>query len=226
MLRNPLFTDRFDAGRKLGRKLKDLRLKRPVVLALPRGGVPVGFEVAREIGAPLDVLLVRKIGAPMHEELALGAVLDGSDPQVVINEEVARQLPDTRQYVERQVALKLDEIARRRELYRAGANAVSLRGRDAVIVDDGIATGSTVRAAVTGLRRAEPAQIIVATPVAPADAIETLNKLADKTVCLETPEPFIAVGLYYADFRQTEDDEVVKLLAAARYERDAEVHTH
>jgi putative phosphoribosyl transferase len=209
------FPDRREAGRQLASVVKALGLADPVVLALPRGGVPVGFEVARALGAPLDILLVRKIGAPGHEEYGIGALVDGASPQVVIDEAAARMVGADQAYVDRQVARLLVEIERRRAAYRTGP-PVQLKGRNVIVVDDGIATGGTVRAALKGLAQAGPARVVLAVPVAPRETLPELRSLCEDVVCLSSPEPFYAVGAHYIDFTQTEDDEVIRLLAAAR----------
>lgn len=208
------FRNRREAGRLLGEAVARLELRDPVVLALPRGGVPVGFEVAQAIGAPLDILLVRKIGAPGHEEYGIGALVDGASPQVVIDEVAARMVGADRAYIDRIVARELAELERRRAAYRTGA-PVPLAGRAVVVVDDGIATGATVKAALKGLARAGARQVVLAVPVAPAVTLRELGTMCDEVACLSTPEPFHAVGAHYADFDQTSDEEVVQLLAEA-----------
>lgn len=211
----PQFIDRRDAGRQLAPFVKALALENPIVLALPRGGVPVAYEVAAALAAPLDVLMVRKIGAPDNEEYGIGAVVDGVAHQVIIDEAMARAVGASRDYIDFQVARQLAEIERRRSLYQAGTPH-PIKGRDVVLVDDGIATGGTVRAALQGLAKARPARVVLAVPLAPADVIEDLAKLCDRGICLRSPEPFYAVGLHYRDFRQTQDDEVVHLLSEAQ----------
>src|SRR5690348_5879897 len=215
MLR-PLFRNRRDAGRRLAVALAPYRESRPIVIALPRGGVLVGFEVAKALAALLDVLLVRKIGAPGHEELGLGAVVDGHDPQLVLNEDLVRAVASPPGYIEAEQKRQLAEIERRRRHYIGGRPPVAVEGRPVVVVDDGIATGATVKAALRGLARNRPARLVLAVPVAPADTVEELSTECDEIVCLATPDPFYAVGPHYRDFRQTEDAEVVRLLAEAR----------
>lgn len=214
-MNNSTFIDRRDAGRRLASVVKTLKLIHPVVLALPRGGVPVGFEVAAALCAPLDVLTVRKIGAPGHEEYGIGAVVDGIAHQVVIDEAMARAAGASREYIDMQTARKLAEIEKRRTVYRA-ETPVQVKNRDVVLVDDGIATGGTVRAALAGLIKAKPARIVLAVPLAPADVLNQLEKLLDQVICLASPTPFHSVGLHYHDFSQTQDEEVVCLLDAAR----------
>jgi putative phosphoribosyl transferase len=207
------FRNRADAGRQLARQLIGYASQDPVVLALPRGGVPVGFEVAQALQAPLDLLLVRKIGAPGHSEFGVGAVVDGAHPQVVLNERIVAQLDVSPDYIEEETRRQLQEIERRRRHYLAGRRPVEVAGRTAIVVDDGIATGGTVRAALKGLARARPARLVLAVPVAPADTVERLRAEADDVVCLLTPEPFYAVGEHYDDFTQTSDRDVIALLS-------------
>jgi len=214
------FRDRAEAGRRLAEALREIArnapFERPVAVALPRGGVPVGFEVARELDIPLDVLIVRKIGAPGHAELGLGALVDGSPPQVVLNPAVMEMVSPPPAYVEAETQRQIEEIERRRKAYIGDRPPLATRGRTVILVDDGIATGGTVRAALRGLAQARPARLVLAVPVAPRDILPVLRQQADEVVCLETPEPFIAVGLHYEDFRQTTDEEVIDLLAKAR----------
>jgi putative phosphoribosyl transferase len=210
-----MFADRRDAGRRLGDELSRLALADPVVLALPRGGVVVGAEVARALAAPLDLVMVRKLGAPGHEELAAGAVVDGDSPEVVRNEDVIRGFAIDDAYMEAEVRRQLAEIARRRRLYLGDRRHLPLAGRDAVVVDDGIATGATVRAALLAVRRVGPRSLTLAVPVAPPDSLAALARLCDRTVCLESPPDFYAVGQFYRDFAQTGDEEVVALLREA-----------
>ena len=193
------FADRREAGRLLADVVIRLKLEAPVVLALPRGGVPVGFEVAKALEAPLDLLMVRKIGAPGHEEYGIGAVVDGASPQIVIDEQAARLVGADQAYIERVIARELDEIERRRAAYRTGPPP-SLAGRTVIVVDDGIATGGTVRAALKGLAQAGPSRVVLAVPVAPREALGEVRGLCDEVIILATPEPFYAVGQHYRDF--------------------------
>lgn len=222
----PIFADRREAGRRLAERLEPYAALRPVVLALPRGGAPVAFEVAQALDAPLDVLFVRKIGAPGHAELGIGAVVDGENPQVVINPQLEQLTGATPQYVEAEIRRQLEEIERRRKAYLGGREPTPVRDRSVLLIDDGIATGGTVRAALKGLKQAGAHPVVLAVPVAPPDILPVLRREADEVIALETPEPFMAVGLWYADFAQTTDEEVVSLLDAARRraresERDA-----
>lgn len=206
-----MFANRTDAGRKLAARLPRLDGE-VVVLALPRGGVPVAAEVCRAHGWPLDLVFVRKIGAPGHAELAMGAVVDGDAPQVVVNDDVARSCGVSREEVLQLGHAKLPEIAARRATYLAGRPSIPLEGKTVVVIDDGVATGASLRAALKAVRGAHPAKLVVALPVAPADAMPMLRAAADEVVCLETPAPFWAVGAHYADFPQTSDAEVRRLV--------------
>ncbi|HVY49997.1 MAG TPA: phosphoribosyltransferase [Devosia sp.] len=218
----PLFDDRREAGRRLGEALRDPPLAAPIVFALPRGGVPVGYEVARALEAPLEILLVRKIGAPGQPEYALGAVADGAAPQIVLNPEAVALFRPDPAYIEAESRRQLAEIERRRRAYVGERPPLDCRSRTAVVVDDGIATGSTARAALMALRQAGAAATILAVPVAAGASLPELRKLADRVVCLATPSPFVAVGNHYARFDQTGDEEVVALLAAARTGQQSE----
>ena len=210
-----MFSDRRQAGRQLAAALKPLKLEDPIVLALPRGGVPVGFEVAQALGAPLDVVMVRKIGAPGHAELGLGAVVDGADPQLVLNDDIVQFLKPDPAYLEAEKLRQLKEIERRKHLYRGERPPVPIAGRVVIVIDDGIATGGTVRAVLRALTRAKPSRRVLAVPVAPEESVAALTAEADDVVCLAMPEPFFAVGSHYRDFRQTTDAEVVDLLRRA-----------
>lgn len=209
------FQDRREAGRRLARALSHLAPERPLVLALPRGGVPVAFEVAEALDAELDLLFVRKIGAPGYAELGIGAVVDGADPQLVLNESVVRQLAPSPNYIRAEMRRQLGEIERRRKAYLGGSAPIEVTGRTVILVDDGIATGGTVKAALKGLRKADPARLVLAVPLAPQDSLAELAEECDEIICLASPEPFYAVGAHYEDFSQTSDEEVVRLLAVA-----------
>jgi putative phosphoribosyl transferase len=210
------FKDRRHAGRELAQAIALANPVDPIVLALPRGGVPVAFEVAKALQAPLDLLIVRKIGAPGHEEVGIGAVVDGNDPQMVLNEQAMASFAPSAAYVEQQRLHELEEIARRRAVYLRGRPALSVKGRNVILVDDGIATGGTVRAALLHLKSSAAAHVTLAVPVAPQDALDSLASAADDIVCLSAPEHFHAVGLHYQTFGQTSDAEVVELLDEAR----------
>jgi putative phosphoribosyl transferase len=210
-----VFRDRAEAGRRLAERLLRLKGTDPVVLALPRGGVPVALPIAEALGAPLDLLLVRKIGAPGQPELALGAVVEGEPPQTVVNEDIAELFGVSPPAIAREAALQLDEIARRRRLWLRGRPAVPPRGRAAIVVDDGIATGATVRAALSALERAGAARRVLAAPVAPRDTAEALRRLCDEAVFLAEPTDLGSVGAFYGDFHQLDDAEVTALLDRA-----------
>jgi putative phosphoribosyl transferase len=207
-----MFSNRRSAGRQLGERLQHLRPEKPVVLALPRGGVPVGFEIAERLDAPLDVALVRKIGVPWQPELALGAVGDGAEPHVIINEALAADLAIDESYIARETARQLKEIERGRRIYLGDRPPVPFASRTVIIVDDGIATGSTVRAALRAVSKAGAGRIVLAVPVAPEDTIERLRAEVDEIVCVSSPSPFIAVGAHYDEFPQLTDADVVALL--------------
>lgn len=210
-----IFANREAAGVQLAERLVEYKDRDPVVLALPRGGVPVGLEVARALNAPLDLILVRKIGVPGQPELAVGAVVDGGSPEIVINEDIKGPLGIEDSYIEEESARQLAEIERRRKLYIGDRLRPEIAGKTAIVVDDGIATGATVRAAVHAVRRRSPSRLVLAVPVAPLDSAETLRGEVDDLVCLQTPAPFIAISLYYAEFHQLEDTEIVDLLGKA-----------
>ena len=206
------FKDREEAGKALAEALATKALPDPVVLALPRGGVPVAAEVARALKAPLDLVMVRKIGVPYQPELAAAAIIDGEDPQIVINEEVCALADVSRSEIDAMAKEELQEIDRRTKLYLKDRPRAAVAGRSAIVVDDGIATGTTIRAVIKALRLKGPKSIVIAVPVAPLNAVEDLRNEADDIVCLETPEPFFAIGLYYRDFHQISDEEVIRLL--------------
>ena len=209
------FTDRTEAGRALAQRLLRMSLPPPiVVLALPRGGVPIGAEVARALNAPLDLLLVRKIGAPWQPELAVAALVDGQPPDIVVDDETVAMTGVDREYIDTQARQQMHEIERRRRVYLHGRAPVSVEGATVIIVDDGIATGTTVRAALKALRRRKPARLVLAVPVAPSDTLAALRAEVDDIVCLAEPYPFHAIGLHYRDFHQVGDDEVLAALVA------------
>jgi predicted phosphoribosyltransferase len=206
------FKDRVDAGRRLAAALKKHKASRPVILALPRGGVPVAAEIAGALDAPLDLLLVRKIGAPMQPELAMGAVTDGMEPLVVRNEDVIR-LTGTEEYEFQAVCnAELAEIERRRRQYLGDRARVDVAGRTSIVVDDGIATGATTRAALRAVRMRKPKRLILAVPVAPTESLAAMREEADEVVCLEDHMSFGAIGFYYQDFRQVSDADVTAIL--------------
>jgi putative phosphoribosyl transferase len=210
---NPMpFINRSDAGRRLATALARYRSQKPVVLALPRGGVPVAAQVAEHLGAPLDLILVRKIGVPFQPELAMGAVVDGSAPLIVRNEDVIRSTAVGAADFETICKRELAEIERRRRHYLGGRAAVEVQGRTAIVIDDGIATGATTRAALRATRARNPARLVLAVPVAAADTLKELGAEVDDIVCLESPEDFDAIGLFYDDFRQVTDREVIAIL--------------
>lgn len=207
------FRDRADAGRRLAAELVRRGWADPVVLALPRGGVPVAAEVARALKAPLDLVMVRKLGVPSQPELAAAAVVNGERPEIVVNDAIAAQYRLTAADIRRLADVQLDVIRRRRALYLGGRAAVALKGRTAIVVDDGIATGATIRAALRAVRRGAPARLVLAVPVAPPEALERLAPETDDILCLSTPARFWAVGAHYDDFPQVADDEVIRLMA-------------
>jgi putative phosphoribosyl transferase len=209
-----IFDDRHEAGRLLARRLVHLRGENPVVLALPRGGVPVGVEIAKLLKAPLDVILVRKIGVPGQPELALGAVVDGARGHIVVNREVMAMLGISETYLDQQRERQLAEIERRRTLYLGDRPYLDVEDRTVIVVDDGIATGSTVLAAVQAVKQAKPRRVVLAVPVAPAETMRELSEQVDEAVCLMTPARFGAISRFYVDFRQLSDEEVVGYLAA------------
>lgn len=206
------FHDRADAGRRLAEAI-GARSDDPVVLGLPRGGVPVAFELARYLHAPLDILLVRKIGAPGYPEYAIGAVVDGKNPQRVMNEDVLAYCGASLDYFEKEATRQLEEIERRRKVYLGDRPPTDLANRSVILVDDGIATGASVKAGLKALRQAGAAHITLAVPVAPRMVIEELRAQVDEVFCLSAPEDLQAVSLHYDDFNQTSDGEVTELLA-------------
>jgi predicted phosphoribosyltransferase len=220
----PIFRDRRDAGRRLAAELTNYADQNDVlVLALPRGGVPVAYEVARALHAPLDVFMVRKLGVPGYEELAMGAIATGGVR--VLDEELVRMLHLPRDVIERVTAIEMTELERRERQYRGDRPAPDVLGRTVILIDDGLATGSTMRAAIAALKKEGAKRIVVAVPVAPPETCEALRVQVDDVVCAVTPELFRAVGLWYGDFSQTTDEEVRDLLARAASEAPSPSHS-
>lgn len=210
------FPDRHAAGRRLADELQRFAAHDPIVLALPRGGVPVAYEVAKRLQAPLDVLIVRKLGTPTHPEIAMGALASGG--ATVLNHEVLQLFHVSEEALRAETARAAEELARRAALYRGDRPAPDVRGRTVLLVDDGLATGATMQVAVEAVRQYGPARVVVGAPIGAREACELLGRKADEVVCAETPAAFRAVGLWYRNFEQTTDREVVELLAAARRE--------
>ncbi len=210
------FNNRVEAGRQLAKALASYKTQKPVVLALPRGGVPVAAEVAKALDAPLDLVLVRKIGVPYQPELAMGAVVDGSKPVVVRNEHIIELAGVSEADFNAIRDQELAEIERRRKLYVGDRPHPEIKDHTAIVVDDGIATGATTRAALRAIRTREPRKLVLAVPVAPTQTLEELKSEADTIVCLEDHEDFGAIGFFYYDFRQISDAEVIDLLAQAK----------
>jgi predicted phosphoribosyltransferase len=214
------FRDRTEAGRLLAERLRHYAGRDDViVLALPRGGVPVGYEVAKALGAPLDVFVVRKLGVPGHEELAMGAVATGG--LLVLDEHLVQALGLPEEEVRRVIERELRELERRDREYRGDREPPQLAGKTVILVDDGLATGATMRAAALAVRRQNPARVVVAVPVAAEETCNAFSDVVDEIVCGVTPKPFRAVGLWYEDFSQTTDEEVRELLAQASAEAGA-----
>jgi putative phosphoribosyl transferase len=206
------FKNRSEAGQKLARALSNYKDQHPVILALPRGGVPVAAEVAAALDAPLDLILVRKIGVPFQPELAMGAVVDGGAPIIVRNEDVIRSAGIDEMQFQAVCDGELAEIERRRQRYLGSREHVNVTGRTAIVIDDGIATGATTRAALRATRVRNPKKLVLAVPVAPSESIVAMREEADEVICLEDHEFFEAIGLYYRDFRQISDEEVIEML--------------
>ncbi len=209
-----LFSNRVQAGRRLASSLEGVVGKAAIVLAIPRGGVVVGFEVANALGISLDVIIPRKIRAPHNPELAIGAMTE--DGTIILDDELVKYLQVPKDYIEEESETERLEIERRLKLYRGNAPYPDLKNREVVIVDDGIATGSTMKAAIASVRNKGAKTVVVAVPVAPLSTIEELKQEADKVVCLHTPEPFFAIGQFYRDFAQTLDGEVAELLRLSK----------
>ena len=208
------FRDRVDAGRQLAAALSRYRGKAPVVLALPRGGVPIGAEIAAALNAPLDLIMVRKIGVPDQPELAMGAIVDGGPPVIVRNEDVIGAVAVSEEEFEAVCRAELDEIERRRRRYLGARTPHPLARSTAILVDDGVATGATMRAAIRATRQRLPQTLVLAIPVAPSAALKELRHEVDDLVCLESHQIFGSIGAYYDDFTQVTDETVIALLAA------------
>jgi putative phosphoribosyl transferase len=218
-----IFTDRRDAGKELARHLGHYAQRSDVVvLALPRGGVPVAYEVARALGAPLDIFLVRKLGLPGHEELAMGAIASGGVR--VLSDDLIAALEVPQAVVDAVTRREQAELECRERAYRAGRSALDFRGKIVILIDDGLATGSSMRAAVAGVRAQQPARCVVAVPTAAPETCESFEHEVDDLVCAATPQPFYGVGLWYDDFEQVSDDEVRQLLAAAEHFARQQAH--
>jgi putative phosphoribosyl transferase len=211
-----IFRNRAEAGRKLAKELGNYRAADPLILALPRGGVVVAAEIALALDAPLDLILVRKLGVPWQPEHAMGAVVDGARPYVVRNTDILAELDLPEEEFEDICERELDEIERRRRLYLKDRPRADIRGRTVIVVDDGIATGATTRAALRAVDRQAPRWLVLAAPVAPSSALHELKAEADDIVCLQSPEPFYAIGQFYDDFHQVSDSEVIGILSEVR----------
>ncbi|MEM8853131.1 MAG: phosphoribosyltransferase [Pseudomonadota bacterium] len=209
-----MFRDRSDAGRQLAAKLDPYKWSNALVLALPRGGVPVAGEAAMHLGLPLDIMLVRKLGVPGHEEFAMGAIADGD--VIIINENTVHGLRIGDEAIERVAAIARKELARRDAAYRAGRSAPSVKGRVVILVDDGIATGADMRAAVEAAKRQGASKVIVAVPVASQEAVDLLARFADEVVCVFIPDDFAGISWFYEDFHETRDAEVKRILDEAK----------
>jgi predicted phosphoribosyltransferase len=206
------FYDRTDAGRRLAAELEKFKGQDVVVFALPRGGAPVAEPIATSLNAPLDLVLVRKIGVPFQPELAMGAVADGGNPVVVRNDDVIAMADVSEQEFQGVCARELQEIERRRRLYLGERERPEAKGHVAIVVDDGVATGATTRAALRAVRARGPKKLVLAVPVAPPDTLESLEPEVDEIVCVETHRAFGAIGFFYRDFRQVSDEEVIEIL--------------
>ena len=209
------FENRESAGRLLAEELAKLNLERPVVYALPRGGVPVAVPIAAALNAPLDLLLVRKIGVPSQPELAAASIVDGEEPDLILNDDIIQAAHVSKAEIQAGARAQLIEIDRRRALYMPGREPTPAQDRTAILVDDGIATGASMRAAIAAVRRRKPRRIVVAVPVAAAETVRELREVVEDVVCLAAPVHFGAVGYFYHDFHQLDDQEVIDELARA-----------
>lgn len=208
------FRNREEAAKRLAKELLEYRGKNPVVLAIPRGGIIIAYEVAKALNAPLDLIIPRKIGAPGNPELAIGAVTE--DGTTILNQRLVAELGISKDYIELEKEDQIQEIKRRIKVYRGDAPPQSLEGKTVIVVDDGIATGATMKAAIHSIRKQSPSTIVVATPVGPPDTIEELRREVNELVCLVVFEPFFAIGQFYEDFSQVSDEEVIRLLKLSR----------
>jgi predicted phosphoribosyltransferase len=215
-----LFQDRSDAGLQLAQKLKIYQSEDPIILALPRGGVPVGYEVAQILHAPLDVIVARKIGAPWNPELGVGAVAPGVQ---ILDSNSLDLLGITATDIEKIIQKEKQEIERRQKLYQQDQKLSNITGKTVILVDDGVATGVTTRAAIQAIKKCNPSKLILAVPVGPADTMKALGQLVDNLICLEIPSPFYAVGAFYLTFPQVSDEEVIQLLMDAKESRKNDV---
>ncbi len=214
--RHMIYENRSDAGKRLALELAKYEGQDPLILALPRGGLAVAAEIARAFDAPLDLILVRKLGVPLQPELAMGAVIDGAEPSVVRNDDILALLDIPEEEFKQACEGELAEIERRRKLYLKDRPRADVRDRVVIVVDDGIATGATTRAALQAVRKRRPRKLVLAVPVAPTSTLEELSGDADDIVCLQSHEPFYAIGLYYEDFHQVTDQEVIDVLSKVR----------
>lgn len=210
-----LFKDQVSAGGKLAAQLQKFQGKNAIILAIPRGGVATGYGLAKKLNLPLDIIVTRKIGAPSNPELAIGAVGE-TEGSLWLNKRLVQDLAVSQEYIKKEARLQKREIKRRERIYRQGKKPLSLKGKIVILVDDGLATGATMLAAVREIRNLNPEKVIVAVPVAPADTVEALKKEADEVICLQTPALFFSVGQWYQNFRQYSDEEVIKLIKDAQ----------
>jgi putative phosphoribosyl transferase len=209
-----MFTDRTEAGKILAKALSEYKDKNTIVLAIPRGGVIVAYEVAKALNAPLDLIIPRKIGAPNQPELAIGAVTE--DGTTILNRDIVQYLRVPDDYIKTEVKRQIEEIKRRIQRYLGDKPRLSIEGKVVILIDDGVATGATTRAAIASIRKRKPALIVLAIPVGPPDTVKELREDADKVICLMTPEPFFAIGQFYENFEQTSDEEVIQILNKLR----------
>ncbi|HYB03959.1 MAG TPA: phosphoribosyltransferase [Nitrososphaerales archaeon] len=214
-----MFRDRKEVGQLLADRIRKLNIKNPIVLAIPRGGVPVAREIALAIRAPLDLVITRKIGFPGEPEYAIGAVTQ--EGHIIVDHQTVSRMGVTEKYLKEEAERQTKEIQSRMERYRGETSYPDLKGKDVIIVDDGIATGNTILAAIESVRRKNPASIILAIGVAPPDAIRKLTKSVDSVICLDTPEPFFSIGEFYVSFEQVDDDEVQRILTEVNSRLDA-----